>query len=286
MEQGIIKPDDLTYPELLKKIKDRPKALYWKGNFNQEIFQDTLAVVGSRRITEYGKRATDYLVKEIASQGITIVSGFMFGVDASAHRTALAVSGKTIAVMPCGKDIIHPEHQEKLYHEILKTGLILSEFEDGFPPDKWTYPRRNRIVVGLSKAVLVVEAGEKSGSMISANLAIDYERQLFCVPGPIFSPTSAGTNNLIKSGVAKAVTSPEDVLAFFEKTAQQRREKKEGALTGREKKIVEFLKRELADPDTLARNLQIPVSEINTLLSMLLIKGIIIQQGRQYTVSS
>jgi DNA processing protein len=283
MNQGIIKKEGPEYPELLKKIKDPPKFLRWKGNLKQEFFEDTLAVVGSRRMTDYGKRTTDYLVREIAYQGITIVSGFMFGVDAAAHRAALSVEGKTIAVMPCGINIIHPEHQEKLYKEISEKGLIVSEFEDDFPPDKWTYPRRNRIVVGLSKAVLVVEAAEKSGSLISANLAAEEQRQLFAVPGPIFSPTSKGTNNLIKNG-ATSVACPEDVLAFFEKTAQQRRERKEEALTNREKKIVEFLKREPADPDTLARNLQMPVSEVNTILSMLLLKEVIIQQGRQYTI--
>lgn len=283
MSQGIIKKEDINYPELLEKIKDPPEALRWKGNFAQEMFQDTLAVVGSRRITEYGKRATEYLVKEIAGQGITIVSGFMFGVDAAAHRAALAVSGKTIAVMPCGRDVIHPEHQEKLYQEILKTGLILSEFEDGFPPDKWTYPRRNRIVVGLSRAVLVVEAAEKSGSMISAKLAQDYKRQLFCVPGPIFSPTSQGTNNLIKKG-ATAVTCPEDVLSFFDKTKEQRVEKKREELGEKEKKVVRLIAREPMEVDQVARALQMPISEINTILSMLLLKGIIVQQGRQYTI--
>lgn len=284
MLEGIIKKQDSRYPELLQKIKDPPKVLRWKGNFEKEIFKNTLAVVGSRRITEYGKRAVDFLVKEIALEGITIVSGFMFGVDAAAHRAALAVGGKTIAVMPCGKNVIHPEYQEKLYREIAEKGLIVSEFEDSYPPDKWTYPRRNRIVVGLSRAVLVIEAAEKSGSMISANLALKNRRKLFCVPGPIFSPTSLGTNNLIKNKIGVAVTYPEDVLNFFKKSKEKRIKEKQELLTEAEKKIVQFLKREPTEPDIIARNLKMQVSEINTILSLLLLKGVVIKQGRQYTL--
>ena len=144
------------YPGLLGKIPDSPKKLYYKGGWNQSIFENCLAVVGSRRMTSYGKLACQKIVQEIASSGITVVSGFMYGIDATAHRAALEGGGRTIAVMPCGVNIIHPAYQEKLYNDILeKQGLIISEFEKDFPPANWTYPKRNRIVAGLSRAVLI-----------------------------------------------------------------------------------------------------------------------------------
>ncbi len=157
-----IKIDDEKYPRLLKEIgSPAPKKLYYKGDLNNDIFKNCLAVVGSRHLTSYGRRVTERFVAEIASAGITIVSGFMYGGDEAAHSAAVKAGGKTIAVMPCGIDIIHPEYQKGLYEEILKNnGLIISEYEGKFLPVTWTYVKRNRIVAGLSRAVLVVEAGK------------------------------------------------------------------------------------------------------------------------------
>ena len=161
------------YPPLLKAIAQAPKELYYRGNWSACLFEECLAVVGSRKMTTYGRQVTEKLVSEIASAGITIVSGFMYGIDATAHKAALEAGGRTIAVMPCGIDLIHPEYQEDLYKEILENnGLIISEFPGLFPPALWTYPRRNRIVAGLSRATMVVEAGEKSGALITAGLII------------------------------------------------------------------------------------------------------------------
>ncbi len=273
------------YPKLLKDIPDSPDHLNYRGKFDKNIFKDTLAVVGSRKITSYGRRVVEDLVSRIAGEGVTIVSGFMYGVDALAHRMALREGGKTIAVMPCGVDVVHPAYQKELYKEIEKRGLILSEFENGYPPDKWTYPRRNRIVVGLSKATLVVEASEKSGSLISASLAIKYNRKLFAVPGPIFSPTSEGTNMLIKKRLAEAVTCADDVLSFFQKSAEERKEKAEKGLTKEEQKIVTFLKREAADVNTVCKEARLNVSQTNTILSLLCMKGIIKKEGRKYRIA-
>ena len=214
---NIVTINDIRYPVSLKAIgKDAPKQLYYKGNWDENIFENCLAVVGSRRMTTYGKQITQKLVSEIAGKGITIVSGFMYGIDATAHKTALNVGGKTIAVMPCGINIVHPEYQVKLYDEILENkGLIISEYEGDFLPTLWSYPRRNRIVAGLSKATLVIEAGEKSGSLITANLAKKFNKKVFAVPGPLTSVLSKGTSQLIKEG-ADIVTCANDVVNYYD----------------------------------------------------------------------
>jgi len=281
MKKGEIKIESKRYPKLLKELKDPPKLLRYRGVFNEDMFKNTLAVVGSRRVTGYGKLVTEKLVREIAEEGITIVSGFMYGIDALAHSAALSAGGKTIAVMPCGADVIHPAYQKELYEEITKRGLVLSEFEDGFPPDKWTYPRRNRIVVGLSLATLVVEAAEKSGSLISADLAKKYERKLFAVPGEITSSTSEGTNNLIKEGVSM-VTCTEDVLSFFNKSKKKRREDKKENLKKEEKQIMEVLDAEMADTNEIARKTDLTLSKVSSILSFLELKGLVGKKGRKY----
>src|SRR3989344_2475337 len=214
---NIITISDKKYPKLLKKIgKTAPKQLYYKGAWNDDIFKNCLAVVGSRHMTNYGRQVTEKIVGEAASAGITIVSGFMYGIDAAAHKAALRVGGRTIAVMPCGIDLIHPEYQQDLYAEILKNkGLIISEYEGNFAPTLWTYPQRNRIAAGLSKAALIIEAGEKSGSLITANLAKKYKRKVFVIPGPITSENSKGIMQLIKEG-AEAVSSAEDILREYD----------------------------------------------------------------------
>lgn len=280
-KKGEIKIEDGGYPKLLKKIDTPPENLRYRGLLSEDIFKNTLAVVGSRRVTGYGKLITEKLVQELAQEGITIVSGFMYGVDALAHATALSVGGKTIAVMPCGADVIHPAYQKDLYYEIMKKGLVLSEFEDGFPPDKWTYPKRNRIVVGLSMATLVIEAGEKSGSLISAGFAKKYKRKIFAVPGPITSSVSEGTNNLIKEG-ASIVTCAEDVISFFKKDRKERERERIEKLSEEEKQIISVLKTEMSDKDTIARKTKIPLVRMNSILSFLELKGIVGKKGNKY----
>jgi len=211
--------DNKKYPELLKKIgKIAPKQLYYKGSWDSEIFKNCLAVVGSRRMTTYGRQVVEKIVGEAAAQGLTIVSGFMYGVDAASHKAALKVGGRTIAVMPCGIERIHPEYQQDLYVEILNSkGLVISEYEGDAQPAYWTYPQRNRIVAGLSKAALIVEAGERSGSLITAHLAQKFKRKLFVVPGPVTSENSKGIMQLIKEG-ATPIGSAKDILDFYNLT--------------------------------------------------------------------
>jgi DNA processing protein len=155
------------------------------------------------------------LVGEVAGAGVAIVSGFMYGIDALAHKAALRVGGRTIAVMPCGIDLVHPAYQQGLYNEILENnGLVVSEYEGAFLPTLWSYPKRNRIVAGLCQATMVVEAGEKSGSLITANFAKKFGRKVFAVPGPLTSSVSVGIMQLIKEG-ASVVTSAKDILDFY-----------------------------------------------------------------------
>jgi len=298
-----VKFNDARYPHLLKEIDSPPRKIYYKGNWNSGIFENCLAVVGSRRMTTYGRQIATKLVSEIARAGITIVSGFMFGIDATAHQAAIEAGGKTIAVMPCGIEVIHPKHQESLYKEILKNnGLIISEFEASFPPALWTYPKRNRIVAGLSQATLVVEAGEKSGSLITANLARRYKRKLFAVPGPLTSALSKGTVQLIKEG-AEIVTGAEDILAGYDVDVGAGLAPALQGLNELEQNIIKRLQEEPMEIDVLMHSVATgrggacprpnkratarvapTVSEIGTALSLMQIKGLVFEErGKYYT---
>ncbi len=273
----------------MKEIDHPPEKLYYKGDWDSALFEKCLAVVGSRRMTSYGKHITDKLVSEIAEAGITIVSGFMYGIDATAHKAALNAGGKTIAVMPCGIEIIHPEYQEGLYKEILENkGLIISELEGTFPPALWTYPKRNRIMAGLSLATLVIEAGPKSGSLITAELAKRYKRKLFAVPGPLTSTLSQGTVQLIKEG-ADIVTSAQEVLAAYGLTESNLTDRRCQAgslnLSKLEQSIVEKLQQEPMEIDALSRLAKVSASEIGTTLSLMQLKGLLFKEEGKYRVS-
>lgn len=290
---NVVVISDKKYPRLLKKIgKDAPKIIYCKGALDNDIFKNCLAVVGSRHLTSYGKQVTEKLVTELAASGLTIVSGFMYGGDEAAHRAALRAGGRTIAVMPCGIERIHPEYQQDLYVEILNNkGLIISEYEGDAMPVNWMYPRRNRIVAGLSKAILVVEAGLKSGTLITTNFAKKFGRKIFAVPGPITSEVSQGTSQLLKEG-AGLVTSAKDILDFYGLSGFRNLVSKketgfpQTGLDGLEVKILEYLKREPLEIDALARIFNMPVSKLGTVISLMGLKGIIKQEGGKYHVNS
>ena len=283
----VVDKEDKEYPELLGKIKGAPKKLYYKGKYDSSIFDNCLAVVGSRHLTNYGKRIIERDVAEIAANGITIVSGFMYGGDAAAHEAALRVGGKTIAIMPCGIDRISPEYQKELYQEILdNNGLIISEYKGDMQPALWTYPQRNRIVAGLSKAVLVIEAGIKSGSLITADCAKKFNRKVFAAPGPIFSKVSEGANQLIREGAEMFVGS-RCVLEYYSLAREPDASQKvqSARLDEIEKQVIQELEREELGIDELSRKLGISSSELGTKLSMMQIKGIILQRGGRYCIN-
>ena len=290
----VVYKENPTYPALLRGISDAPKQLYYKGDWDEKLFENCLTVVGSRHMTSYGRRATEQIVGEVASAGVTIVSGFMYGVDATAHKAALDAGGKTIAVMPCGIERIHPEYQKDLYEKILKTGgLVISEWDGDSMPQLWTYPKRNRIVAGLSKATLVVEAGLESGSLITAAFAKKFGRKVFAVPGPITSEVSRGTAKLMQEG-ASLVQSASDILEYYDlkskflispSTSSGSRADSRDNFQSLEQRILEMLTRESAEADLLARTLEVPAAQLGTTLSLMELQGIISKEGGKYYVN-
>ncbi len=201
---------DKSYPKLLKHIYDPPAMLFIMGEF-AETDQYSVAVVGSRQPSNYGKIATEKLAGELAARGITVVSGLAYGVDTIAHRSAINCGGRSLAVLGSGIDVVYPSENRQLASAMQKSGVVMSEYPMGTGPDRGNFPRRNRIICGLSHGVIVVEAGQKSGALITAAIALEQNREVFAVPGNIDSSKSIGTNALIKEGAA-VVTSIEDVL--------------------------------------------------------------------------
>jgi DNA processing protein len=205
--------DDGSYPYLLREIADPPIVLYIKGNWQECVESACIAVVGSRKCSTYGENASEMLSRDLAEKGVCIVSGLARGIDSAAHRGAIRAKGKTIAVLGTGIDNVYPKENARLVAEILDSGgAIVSQFPLGTPPLRDNFPYRNRIISGLSLGVLIVEASERSGSLITARLAMEQNREVMAVPGNITSKNSFGTNYLIKSG-AKLVQQWQDVVA-------------------------------------------------------------------------
>lgn len=205
----IVTLQDPLYPPRLACIYDNPACLYVKGDLRDDDIN--IAFVGSRTASAHGLFTTERLCRELALRGATIVSGMARGIDSAAHRGALAGRGRTIAVLGCGLDIVYPPENAKLFDSIAANGAVISEFSFGTPPNAPNFPARNRIISGLSLGVVVVEAGEKSGSLITARIALEQGREVFAVPGSIDVSSSRGTNKLIKQG-AKLIENIDDIL--------------------------------------------------------------------------
>jgi len=295
----VINLNSPEYPALLKAIKDPPKKLYIKGKYNPQIFRNCLSVVGSRKMTLYGKRVTQRFVREVASRGITIVSGFMYGVDAEAHEAALSVGGKTVAVMACGIDEICPSFQKDLYNSILESEcLVISEYPGSTTAKKWTFPQRNRIVAGLSQALFVVEAGSRSGTLITATHARKSNREVFVPPGDVFSSNYRGICQLIKEG-ANVVTSGFNIAKYYKENfspnlglkefPESRTEKNkaypEGNLGPIEEKIYSILKDSSINLDGLVNNLEISSSIVSAKITSLSLKGLVDEKGGVFYVN-
>ena len=206
---SIVTSQDPLYPSQLLSTYDYPAFLYVKGHLKEDDVN--VAVVGSRTASTYGKFTTERLCRELVLRGITVISGLARGIDSAAHRGALSGKGRTIAVLGCGLDVVYPPENEKLFTEISLQGALISEFPFGTPPNAPNFPARNRIISGISLGVVVVEASEKSGSLITARIALEQGREVFAVPGSIDSSGSRGTNKLIKQG-AKLIENVEDIL--------------------------------------------------------------------------
>lgn len=211
---GRIKPvlvDDPAYPEWLKQIARPPWVLYTCGCLDK-LALPSIAIVGTRAPTAYGRKAAEQLARDLSEAGVCVVSGLARGIDGAAHRGALQGKAGTIAVLGSGLDCIYPKEHTLLYHAICESGLAVSEYPPGTLPHSGLFPQRNRIIAGMTLGTLVVEASDRSGSLITAAYAVDASREVFAVPGPIYSPRSAGTNALIRQG-AKLVTCAADLLA-------------------------------------------------------------------------
>jgi DNA processing protein len=205
-----LRPGDPRYPALLRPIPWAP-ALYVRGELHADDAL-AIAIVGSRRCTPYGIAATEQLASDLAARGVTIVSGLARGIDTAAHRSALAAGGRTLAVLGCGVDVVYPRENVPLARAIESQGAILSQFPPGMPALAGHFPARNRTLAGLALGVVVVEAAERSGALITAGFAGDLGRETFAVPGRITSPTSVGANRLIQDG-AKLVTRWQDIVS-------------------------------------------------------------------------
>jgi DNA processing protein len=208
-------PADAAYPSLLREIPDPPALLYYRGQVDLQENQGTtlmVAIVGTREPTDYGKRWTRKLARALAEQGVTIISGLAEGVDTHAHQGALEAGGRTIAVLGTGVDVVYPPRNQDLYQQIEEQGLILSEYAAGTRPDRSHFPRRNRIVAGLSRAVLIMEAPTKSGALITAHLANDYGRDIYVLPGSLDNPKAIGCLGLVNRG-AQIILSSGHVMA-------------------------------------------------------------------------
>lgn len=206
----IVTLDSPDYPRLLREIADPPIVLYIRGEIRPED-EKSIAIVGSRKISNYGRTVTENLSRELAAHGITIVSGFARGIDTTAHQTVLNAGGRTLAVLGCGLDICYPAENRDLMDRIVCSGAAVSEFPMTAPPEAFHFPRRNRIISALSRGVIVVEASEKSGALITVQYALEHSREVFAVPGPITDPNYLGCNRLIQNGAAM-VLSARDVI--------------------------------------------------------------------------
>jgi DNA processing protein len=268
---------DKDYPQILKEIKNPPFVLYGRGNKKLLNEKQAFAVVGARKTTQYGREVTKLLTTELVLAGFTIVSGLALGVDAVSHMTALENNGKTVAVLGCGVDCCNPGENQSIYDNIIKSGnCIISEFPLGMKPTQWTFPARNRIIAGLSQGVLVTEGAEDSGSLITAEFALKFNRKVFAVPGPITSQMSKGPYKLIQKG-AKLVTSGEDILRdlkFKSSDLGTKKLKRKGD-TREENLILKQLENEPLHFDELARRTKLNSSELNGILSMMEIKGLV-----------
>ena len=276
---GYLTLTDRSYPPLLKEIYDAPVILYIQGNA-EALKVNSLSVVGSRKYTIYGKRIVRELVKSCVNGGLSIVSGLALGIDGEAHRMALENNGVTVAVLGCGLDRIYPSSHQNLAYEIIeKSGAIVSEYSPGTPALQFNFPARNRIIAGLSLGTLVIEAGEKSGTLITAECALEYNREVFAVPGNINNDSSLGTNILIQKG-AKLVLSAEDIFSELPIEAKRShiRAKEMMPETEEEKIILEILKEEKL-VDAIVAESKMNIIALNGALTMMEMKGMVENVG-------
>ena len=272
---------DAAYPELLPHIPDPPPVLFVKGSLLPEDSR-SVTVVGTRKATAYGREVARHLAGDLARQGVTVVSGLARGIDAVAHRAALDAGGRTIAVLGSGIDAIYPPEHEKLAEEVQQHGALMSEYPLGTRPEARHFPRRNRLLSGLTLGTLVVEAGETSGALWTVRHALEQGREVFCVPGSIYSAASRLANSLIQEG-AKLVLGVEDILEELNLSAvAASQEPLPGLLsadTPDEAQLLTLLTAEPVHIDELSRQSQISITSVSGTLALMELKGLVRQVG-------
>ncbi|MCH7510865.1 MAG: DNA-protecting protein DprA, partial [Chloroflexi bacterium] len=278
---------DGSYPRRLKEIYDRPPLLYVRGQLTSAD-EWAVALVGTRRATVYGRQAAEELAGGLARNGVTVVSGLARGIDSIGHKTTLAAGGRTIAVLACGLDMVYPPEHLRLAQEIMEQGALLSDYSLGTQPRSEFFPRRNRIMVGLSLGVLVVEGDLKSGALITARQALDENREVFAVPGSIYSPTYRGANWLIQAGQAKLVTRVEDILEELNLTmaAHQMEAKELLPADETEAALLRLLSLEPIHIDEVRRESAMPIATVSGALAMLELKGMVRHVGNMNYVKA
>jgi DNA processing protein len=267
-----------NYPDLLKKIGKPPQELYFEGELKKKE-KCALAVVGTRKISDYGRRVTEQFVRVLARAGVTIVSGLALGVDGLAHKTTLREKGRTLAVLGSGLNNIYPAIHKKLAQDIVNQGgALLTEYEADVSPSKITFPSRNRIIAGLSLGTLIIEAPEKSGALITARETFKEGRKVFVVPARIYDSNSKGSNLLLKRG-AQAVMGPKEILKVLGVKEKVLKEKREEELSLEQNRLLAFLKEDSVSIDFLIEKTNWSAPKIAGLLTEMELKGLVKDLG-------
>ena len=279
LQQGIVVLtwDDHNYPRSLRDIDQSPPVLYIRGELKEDD-QPAVAIVGTRRVTQYGRQAARELALDLARRGVTVVSGLARGVDAVAHQAALEAGGRTIAVLGSGVDHIYPPEHRKLAVQMMAAGAVISDYAPGTPPEAVNFPPRNRIISGLSKAIVVVEAGEKSGALITAAFAAEQGREVFAVPGSLYAPQSCGSNRLIQEG-AHIFLSAQDLFEILNLSQRDEFKVARAVLPAdaTEARLFSLLGREPLHVDDLRAQSGLPVEIVSASLTLMELKGMVRQ---------
>jgi DNA processing protein len=271
--------DDLDYPRHLKEIDQPPPVLYVRGSILPED-EWSVAIVGTRRVTAYGRQVAEEVATTLAHNGVTIVSGLARGVDSIAHQAAINAGGRTLAVLGNGVDIVYPPENRQLAAQIMEHGALVTDYALGTQPDGINFPPRNRIISGLSMAVVIVEAGTTSGALITATFAVDQGRDVFAVPGNINAPQSLGTNRLIRDG-AQPLLDPQDVLETLNLTMVTEHRAVRVALPSDpvEARLYHLLSHEPKHVDEIRSQANMPIETVSATLAMMELKGMVRQVG-------
>lgn len=278
MKINRLSPDEHQYLQILSHIAKKPKTLYFAGSL-PDTRRPTVAIVGTRKPTSYGKEVTTTIASDLARRGVIIISGLAYGVDALAHRAALEVNGTTLAVLANGLPEIYPVAHKQLAESIVeKGGVVLSEYEPHVAAKSWTFLERNRIVSGLSDAVIITEAASRSGTLNTAMHALEQGKEVFVVPGNITSPMSVGCNQLLKQG-ATPITSADDILEVIAPELLNSQSILPLGNTPLETKIIELIASGIRDGDELQQKASSSATDLSTALTMLELSGAIKNLG-------